>query len=75
MSVSQCIGGGKTRVPAENQWPVKSQWQTLSQEKFETISKYLFLYNHHCFTHIGEGMVWSWSYGSWIYNHLCNQCL
>ena len=18
---------------------------------------------------------WSWSYGSWIYNHLCNQCL
>jgi len=19
--------------------------------------------------------VWSWSYGSWIYNYLCNQCL
>ena len=19
--------------------------------------------------------VWSWSYGRWIYNHLCNQCL
>jgi len=18
---------------------------------------------------------WSWSYGSWIYNYLCNQCL
>jgi hypothetical protein len=22
-----------------------------------------------------EGPSWSWSYGSWIYNHLCNQCL
>jgi len=22
-----------------------------------------------------EGPSWSWSYGSWIYNYLCNQCL
>ena len=22
-----------------------------------------------------EGPLWSWSYGSWIYNYLCNQCL
>jgi hypothetical protein len=22
-----------------------------------------------------EGQSWSWSYGSWIYNYLCNQCL
>ena len=22
-----------------------------------------------------EGLSWSWSYGSWIYNYLCNQCL
>ena len=21
------------------------------------------------------GSSWSWSYGSWIYNYLCNQCL
>jgi len=21
-----------------------------------------------------EGPSWSWSYGSWIYNYLCNQC-
>jgi len=20
------------------------------------------------------GSSWSWSYGSWIYNYLCNQC-
>jgi hypothetical protein len=23
----------------------------------------------------GMGLSWSWSYGSWIYNYLCNQCL
>jgi len=22
-----------------------------------------------------RGPTWSWSYGSWIYNYLCNQCL
>jgi len=21
------------------------------------------------------GLSWSWSYGGWIYNYLCNQCL
>jgi hypothetical protein len=21
------------------------------------------------------GLSWTWSYGSWIYNYLCNQCL
>ena len=24
---------------------------------------------------IKRGPLWSWSYGSWIYNYLCNQCL
>jgi hypothetical protein len=22
-----------------------------------------------------QGLLWSWSYGSWIYYYLCNQCL
>jgi len=22
-----------------------------------------------------EAPSWSWSYGSWIYNYLCNRCL
>jgi hypothetical protein len=22
-----------------------------------------------------KGPLWLWSYGSWIYNYLCNQCL
>jgi hypothetical protein len=28
------------------------------------------IYNVH-----SEGPSWTWSYGSWIYNYLCNQCL
>jgi len=26
-------------------------------------------------TRINCGPLWSWSYGSWIYNYPCNQCL
>jgi hypothetical protein len=26
-------------------------------------------------TYVGISFLWSWSYGSWIYNYLCNQCL
>jgi hypothetical protein len=26
-------------------------------------------------TFLIRGPSWSWSYGSWIYNYLCNQCL
>jgi len=22
-----------------------------------------------------KGPLWPWSYGSWIYNYLCNQCI
>jgi hypothetical protein len=25
--------------------------------------------------HSLKGTAWPWSYGSWIYNYLCNQCL
>ena len=43
---------------------------------------YIFIYlkmkpepfNHYMYNKI-EGPSWSWSYGSWIYNYLCNQCL
>jgi len=24
---------------------------------------------------MAEGLSWPWSYGSWIYNYLCSQCL
>jgi len=26
-------------------------------------------------SNIKGGLSWSWSYGSWIYNYICNQCL
>ena len=40
-------------------------------------------YKHHIelfvminlFTYFNLGPSWLWSYGSWIYNYLCNQCL
>jgi hypothetical protein len=28
-----------------------------------------------CTITIEYGPSWSWSYGSWIYNYMCNQCL
>ena len=31
--------------------------------------------NCHLFPRSFEGLSWPWSYGSWIYNYLCNQCL
>ena len=27
------------------------------------------------FLYFKKGPSWPWSYGSWIYNYLCNQCL
>ena len=31
--------------------------------------------NLKCWIRPLKGSSWSWSYGSWIYNYLCNQCL
>ena len=33
-------------------------------------------HNFHSFSIIWkEGLLWSWLYGGWMYNYLCNQCL
>jgi hypothetical protein len=34
-----------------------------------------YYYIFHTFIIILWGLSWSWSYGNWIYNHLCNLCL
>ena len=34
--------------------------------------RFIFIY---LYTYILEEQSWSWLYGSWIYNYLCNQCL
>ena len=36
------------------------------------IKFFIFIHN---FLIILSGSSWSWSYGSWFYNYLCNQCL
>jgi hypothetical protein len=36
----------------------------------------LFLFTMACFYFVlCKGPLWSWSYGSWLYNYLCNRCL
>jgi hypothetical protein len=34
---------------------------------------WLFIFHFDCLW--SQGPSWPWSYGSWIYNYLCNQCL
>ena len=62
-----------------------SSWLSLASslpERESCIERYeitfvLFKYRYatsHC-TCKTQGSSWSWSYGSWIYNYLCNQCL
>ena len=45
-------------------------------EFFKTLHVCLLLYEDmHIITVVWQGLSWLWSYGSWIYNYLCNQCL
>ena len=45
---------------------------TFNSNRSIKISK-IHYYTLHMFSLGGEGFSWSWSYGSWIYNYLCNQ--
>ena len=38
---------------------------------FSRVSIYIYLYSNIPL----QGPLWSWSYGIWIYNYRCNQCL
>ncbi len=41
-----------------------------------TISFYHLLLNINCYALTpSKGPLWSWSYGSWVYNYLCIRCL
>jgi hypothetical protein len=71
----------ETVVPAENHRPVESHWQThnvvssiprheLKSLRWWFITK---LASFVIITSLTNGT--SWSYGTWIYNYLCNQCL
>jgi hypothetical protein len=39
------------------------------------MSIWIFITTAHYSIYCNQGPSWSWSYGSWIYNYLCNQCL
>jgi len=30
------------------------------------------VYQNYIYLYLIQGMLWSWSYGSWIYNYLCH---
>ena len=49
---------------------------------FNVLNRHFFPFNFkwctikNClFINLSRGCRWPWSYGSWIYNYLCNQCL
>jgi hypothetical protein len=61
----------------------KSNYHTITVTLFQNdiymlSSNWMTQKNHLLISHISiliEGPSWPWSYGSWIYNYLCNQCL
>ena len=63
----------------------KSSVFQLNSWRLEKIQKSLFVlymcihihvfFIYYAFPQLNLGPSWLWSYGSWIYNYLCNQCL
>ena len=47
---------------------------TIENKKSTGIGKHNYM-NSCCKPQTSQGPSWPWSYGSWIYNYLCNQCL
>jgi hypothetical protein len=55
---------------------VKIVWKYhITKEHFVKIAYYLFTWIYITPTPTILGSSWPWSYGSWIYNYLCTQCL
>ena len=55
-------------------WYLLNIWYIITESVSCPIKLYGFLYNKICDIII-QGASWPWSYGSWIYNYLCNQFL
>ena len=64
-------------------WPYIQDYKSIDiytfQMKADPQWTYICLYGHidmyNIWNVISRGPSWPWSYGSWIYNYLCNQCL
>jgi hypothetical protein len=72
----------------ENHRPVASHWQTLSHNVVLSTPRLSGIRTHnmrvydiastenvYCTPLKNSGLSWPCSYGSWIYNYLCSQCL
>ena len=46
-------------------------WMILSAP---IVGLYTMVYIKMLYFHRGGGGLWSWSYGTWIFNYMCNQC-
>ena len=53
-------------------WKVKLLRMLMSTLGYITVWSYMFIYTQEIYL---RGLSWPWSYGSWIYYYLCNQCL
>jgi hypothetical protein len=67
----------ETGVPGENYLPVTDKLLSHNVLWLDgQIWMRIYYITFHYITPIWDGgPSWSWSYGSWIYNYLCNQCL
>ena len=50
-------------------------WSLRSECKYILYLPKMYVYCVYPVISKAQGLSWSWSYGSWIYNYLCNQCL
>ena len=50
-------------------------WSLRSECKYILYLPTMYVYCVYPVISKAPGWSWSWSYGSWIYNYLCNQCL
>ena len=58
-----------------SQWLTTGRWFSPVPYIISLRHIYLNLKKNTITQHGAEGPSWSWSYGSWIYNYLCNKCL
>jgi hypothetical protein len=69
-------GQGKKWTFGHQYQKVQKYWQIVTKRAKTSIVPIIFTgVLCHCFLPFTLGETWLWSYGRWIYNYLCNQCL
>jgi hypothetical protein len=79
LSILKTINGNRQMyLPLKQIWRFKPQGLWGSKFNMGGNSKHInnnLIWTIDEITIVMEGPSWAWSYGSWIYNYLCNQCL